>query len=132
MLYTVFKNVSRYILVKESGQTFLVRIILRVGTKKKEKKTGKKGRNTQTLQISSDFVFKWEKNFKTNKTNMELSERSLIRYLGNSIKKKRKPGWFNYYRCFSAAPKVFINTVIWRGGPGPGSDYSLCFLSQLS
>lgn len=90
MLYTVFKNVSRYILVKESGQTFLVRIILRVGTKKKEKKTGKKGRNTQTLQISSDFVFKWEKNFKTNKTNMELSERSLIRYLGNSIKKKKK------------------------------------------
>lgn len=37
-LYTVFKNVSRYILVKESGQTFLVRIILRVGTKEKEKK----------------------------------------------------------------------------------------------
>ena len=39
-------------------------------------------------------------------------------------KKKRKSGWFNYYRCFSAAPKVFINTVIWRGGPGPGPDYS--------
>ena len=43
---------------------------------------------------------------------------------------RKKPGWFNYNRCFSAAPKVFINTVIWRGGPGPGSDYSLCFWEQ--
>ena len=46
---------------------------------------------------------------------MELSERSLTSYLGSSIEKR---GRCTKNRCFRAAPKIFINTAIWKDGPG--------------